>query len=621
MATRTPSLQTRSQYGNFWGIYANAAALPNVGTIAPANKIRPLEQGDIAYVVGTGFYQCDAPGVTAPPDGLAVWSSMAGAAGQDRFAPTFLVGNTAAGDSAVAYSSAGFNYYPDTGNGAQIAAALAAATASADRGRVYIRRGTYNLGAVGGPAAPLVVSSGVAVQGEGDATIITASTVNQGVFTLANTASLEQIRLTATAEATSLGSTAMVVASDSVTLGNVHLEMGTDAAGALREALRLVSTGGTPLPRLTNIRVVISTSTGGLDPSIGIRADGTVVTGRGITISGGDQALSSNNSDVSIEQLFAFDWSTNGVIHTGTGRVSINTANLVSNAATAVSAEGVVLGGSGHTLSNVDVTNTALQMTTGIRFSTTSSNHRVEGCRISGGWADGIVLGSTAGASATSNTTITNCRIEAGGYGIRAAADTNGLVVAKNQITVASGGSAAVAAGVRIEGAASAGNTVEGNRITVTDGLAAAFGIQFDADNTQSTIRGNLVTVSGGVAGIQTDGDRVVVEGNSLLVSDSTAAIIVVNGALYNTVNNNVCVTADNPYVAPILVYGGEYGTVSNNVTVVTSAAPAVSQGIQLTAASSNSNCIGNVSRGSSVAPIIDDLGTANNVAQNVGAV
>lgn len=618
MATRTPSLQTRSQYGSYWGVYANAAALPNVGTIAPANKIRPLEQGDIAYVVGAGFYQCDAPGVTAPPDGLAVWSAVGGAGSQDRFAPTFLVGNTAAGDSAVAYSSGGFNYYPDTGNGAQIAAALAAAAASPDRGRVYIRRGTYDLGAVGAPATPLAIVAGVAVQGEGNATRILASLVNQGIFTLANTSSLEQIRLEAVADPGSLGSVAMVVTSDSVTLDNVHFELGTDAAGALRQALRCTSVTAGADTRLSNIQINISSVTGALDPTVGIAADGAHIIGQGIEVNGGDQSFSLNDTNAELTQVMALTWDINGILHTGTGAVSLLTA-LVLSSGSDITAEGIVLASSGHTLIDVDVQAPALQQATAIRFSATTNNNRIEDCRITGTWADGIVLGTTAGGTASTNSTVTNCRIEAGGYGIRAAEGTSGLVLAKNQITVTSGGSALVAAGIRIEGNGSVDNTIEGNRISVTDLANAAYCIQHSGNT--STIRGNECSLSTGLNAIDTTGERNIIESNPVFVSGSTSGITVADGALYNIVNGNVVFTSDNPYVAEVIVYGGEYGVVNSNVTVVASAAPAASAGIRLTAASSNSNCIGNTCRGSSIAPIVNDLGTANNVAQNVGAL
>lgn len=84
---------------------------------------------------------------------------------QDRFAPKYLVGNVPAGDSAIGYNTGGFRYIPDTGNGAGIATALAAAAASA--GDVWIRPGEYNFTLLGSPPLPLTIPAGVRVQGAG----------------------------------------------------------------------------------------------------------------------------------------------------------------------------------------------------------------------------------------------------------------------------------------------------------------------------------------------------------------------------------------------------------------------------------------------------------------------
>ena len=82
-------------------------------------------------------------------------------AGPDRFAPKYLVGNVPAGDSNVAYSSGGFVYFPDPGDGSGIAAALAAA-GLAGGGDVHIRPGEYRLtgGQLDVPARTLVSGAG-----------------------------------------------------------------------------------------------------------------------------------------------------------------------------------------------------------------------------------------------------------------------------------------------------------------------------------------------------------------------------------------------------------------------------------------------------------------------------
>lgn len=120
---------------------------------------------------------------------------------QDRFAPKFLVGNTQApfSDSAVAYSSAGFRYIPDVGDGEGIRTALAAAAAAAPfptdtRGDVYIRPGTYTLAA---DALPLQIPANVRVQGAGQSTIVRRSGTNQYccVFALASESELRDVQI------------------------------------------------------------------------------------------------------------------------------------------------------------------------------------------------------------------------------------------------------------------------------------------------------------------------------------------------------------------------------------------------------------------------------------------
>lgn len=88
-----------------------------------------------------------------------------GGLSQDRFWPRYLVGNVPAGDSNTPYSVSGFDYIPDVGNGAGLAAALAAAVN--DPGIVGVRRGTYDLNAPGAPAGVLSVPAGTSVVGMG----------------------------------------------------------------------------------------------------------------------------------------------------------------------------------------------------------------------------------------------------------------------------------------------------------------------------------------------------------------------------------------------------------------------------------------------------------------------
>lgn len=76
MARVAPSFQTRSQQPRDWGNYASLLVLPNaagwLGGVAPAF---PLEEGDTAYVIGSGPAYCVSAGV--PGSLNAVWSLVA----------------------------------------------------------------------------------------------------------------------------------------------------------------------------------------------------------------------------------------------------------------------------------------------------------------------------------------------------------------------------------------------------------------------------------------------------------------------------------------------------------------------------------------------------------------
>jgi hypothetical protein len=76
MPTRTPKLQTRSQYNPHWGVYASEAALPNGSGAALLAADFTLEAGDVAYVTGSGLYVCASPGTVGGAD--AVWVAAGG---------------------------------------------------------------------------------------------------------------------------------------------------------------------------------------------------------------------------------------------------------------------------------------------------------------------------------------------------------------------------------------------------------------------------------------------------------------------------------------------------------------------------------------------------------------
>jgi len=187
MAITTPPLQQRSQYHRDWGNFtdptngvAGPGDLPNQGSnVLPAAQFT-LEAGDIAYVDDSvsasfqGRYHCTDPGTAGGGD--AVWEATGGGGGggtSSRDAHAYVVGI-----SSEPYASAGDSVdFLDTGNGAQLAAALAAAAALPPALKtvdIRIRAGTIDLTAPGAPALPLVVPDGVRLIGAGfDKTFLT----------------------------------------------------------------------------------------------------------------------------------------------------------------------------------------------------------------------------------------------------------------------------------------------------------------------------------------------------------------------------------------------------------------------------------------------------------------
>lgn len=204
-----------------------------------------------------------------------------GGGGQDHFAPKYLVGNVLNGDSATAYSAGGFDYYPDTGNGAGIAAALAAANVSG--GDVFIRPGLYNLGLAGAPAAGLVVPPGTVVTGSGTGTTLIVGPLNgfQTIFTLGLRSELRDL---------SLGINGVFVASTNPTPGLVRVNALLTAPAWMRRVL-VTLVRGNGSAGITRCGVYVSAGTvcidkcefviNGSDPQLGqggvcaLFADGT----------------------------------------------------------------------------------------------------------------------------------------------------------------------------------------------------------------------------------------------------------------------------------------------------------------------------------------------------------
>ena len=133
--------------------------------------------------------------------------SGGGGSSQDRFAPKYVVGNVNNGDSATSYSTDGFYYIPDLGDGDGIALALSYADSfSMDfvaTGDVWIRPGIYTT------ENSFTVPADVTVRGAGPSTIIVGvpGAINQGLFTMKAGSSLRSMAITHSEPAASVGVT------------------------------------------------------------------------------------------------------------------------------------------------------------------------------------------------------------------------------------------------------------------------------------------------------------------------------------------------------------------------------------------------------------------------------
>jgi len=175
--------------------------------------------------------------------------------GQDRFAPKYVVGNIANGDSATAYSTGGFYYFPDPGDGTGIAAALAAATSTdpgfVALGDVWIRPGTYAV------SATLAVPAACTVRGSGPATAISsvANAVPGALFSLGNLSSLRDMTLTHTTPTDTTGSFGVVdLRGDGISAycENVTVAVGTGgfAGTAVSSGFSVSNVGGAGITKL-----------------------------------------------------------------------------------------------------------------------------------------------------------------------------------------------------------------------------------------------------------------------------------------------------------------------------------------------------------------------------------
>jgi hypothetical protein len=240
-----------------------------------------------------------------------------GGSGLDRIAPKYLVGNVLAGDSAVAYSTDGFVYIPDIGDGAGIALALSYADpnslAFVAAGDVWIRPGTYDFGQGGSPSMPLTIPAGTRVQGAGNTTRLRAKTAgDQGVFVMAaggagTDSALSSLRdlsilVGQGADPFAVSLAAVLVKAGGATITGVNFDINTTASSVLRHAI-LVDTGGANVLPVTSIETVsiVTTVVSYADPPVltsGIRVIEGQVAARNVTIIGGDIGVEITNNNI-----------------------------------------------------------------------------------------------------------------------------------------------------------------------------------------------------------------------------------------------------------------------------------------------------------------------------------
>jgi hypothetical protein len=250
-----------------------------------------------------------------------------GSGGTDHFAPKYIVGNVPAGDSAADYSADGFSYFADTGNGAGIEAALAAAGLVA--GDVWIRPGTYALG-----ARVLTVPATVRVMGSGFSTSITKTNFALGVaaFDLGNGAILRDLIISASvSEAPGGAATGVVRTAGLVVCENVLVSLTVGGFGALNTPIRAafhVSEGSRATFR--SCRATLAGTTYAVNNPIGSLLAGWRTDGPGestrtsllldaCTSAGGDASVVLN-SDMKMSQTELLASTRYGIVATSTSR-------------------------------------------------------------------------------------------------------------------------------------------------------------------------------------------------------------------------------------------------------------------------------------------------------------
>jgi hypothetical protein len=563
-----------------------------------------------------------------------------GGGGQDRFAPKYIVGNVPAGDSPVAYSADGFTYFPDPGDGSGIAAALAAVALVG--GDVQIRPGTYDFG-LGAVVTPLQIPALCQVHGSGvgTTTIIGKNVGDAGVFVLnadiLGSGGVSAVRfMRIQGNHGTEGSDALVTLRDNTIMQGCRLDISVSEAGTLRYGIKCVNNGGPPIPPANMQNVVVTCDQAAGQPV----ASGVLLAENDANVATNVTALALIVASVgavplkhSVESIagtflcagFGFiGFGSSALKHTrgvsGAGKCNLAQGTILDITG-GQSCVGIELEGQDHTVRSVEIQSYFGSEIGVVARQDNNSVSRVNliGCTIQG-WKTGVRLGSaTAGASAIS-CFVSDCVINARDYGIRAYSDQiSSCHFLDNTIGLVPSQQVTPTAGIEIQADSDAfQNAIRGNSVSVTG--EQGVGICISSASRDSVIDGNTLKLDGGISAVVLkEGSSGTVCSNNSIESEDALCVLVDVGVVPNrrcVVNGNSCKSIFTLGASPPIQVQSARGIVSNNAVAIQNPNP--TPGILLAASSDSNVCIGNVADGSAGVPV-DDQGTANEVAHNIG--
>lgn len=286
-----------------------------------------------------------------------------------------VVGNALAGDTVNDVD------FLDTGNGAGVAAALAAATASVTPTDVYVKSGIYDVSLAGAPALPMAIPEGLMLWGAGEGvgsgngTIFRVSDTQRSLFVAGDDVTLQHIGIEVPAAAAGAVGTSVVFGG--LRLNAQHLQFlftgaGVNADESLTAALRIQTQSS--LDDVVVVGLGYSTVAGTLaciaingPPGNNVICDGCFVTGldNGYVMLNGNRAI--------------FTGCRAGQHTTGAGFILFGAANRMDACFVRNSERGVVLSGGGDEMAVNDttfsgITDACIDVLGGSDFPTISDN-------------------------------------------------------------------------------------------------------------------------------------------------------------------------------------------------------------------------------------------------------